>query len=214
MRKGFLCAAKILAGSQVECQESGRRSSGRRAACVRRCTRPHSTHETAPTLDPETTANLFEEEGGAVNTILIVEDNVDGAESMRLFLEYEGFVPLVAVDGEAALQLLRQVRPNAVLVDVLLPGMSGAEFCSVLRAHPNYADLPVVVITALDEWQTREMFECFDAFLRKPIDADQLVTLLRRIVAEPLEPGRPSTRHAWPADRFGAASREFLEYQA
>jgi len=148
-----------------------------------------------------------------VKTVLVVEDHVDAAESLRVILELEGFVPLVAFDGKSALHLLCDIRPDVVVSDVELPGMSGAEFCSVLRAHPSYAHLPVVVITALDETQTRKLFTCFDAHLRKPIDPEALVELLHGMIDKPLDPGRPSSRHAWPVDRFCAEARKFLEHR-
>ncbi len=80
--------------------------------------------------------------------ILIVEDDSDTRELLREILEVEGYRVETAADGGKALRLLKSARPQLVLLDLMLPGLSGREIIQAIRADPQLCDLPVVALSA------------------------------------------------------------------
>jgi len=81
-------------------------------------------------------------------SILIVEDDPDLSELLRLRLEQAGFNCLVAEDGPAALRLVRQSPPALILLDLMLPHMSGLDVLHTLHDRPETAEIPVIIVTA------------------------------------------------------------------
>lgn len=81
-------------------------------------------------------------------TVLICDDNGVVHESLRSYLEAEGIGVLSAYDGESALRLQREMPADAIVLDVMLPGMDGIEIVRRLRAAPDTAKLPVIMLTA------------------------------------------------------------------
>ncbi|MBT3558296.1 MAG: response regulator, partial [Rhodospirillales bacterium] len=83
--------------------------------------------------------------------ILIVEDEAPQAEMLRYNLEKAGFRIQLAADGEAALQRIDLEIPDLALVDWMMPERSGIEVCRILRARPETAKLPIIMLTARGE---------------------------------------------------------------
>jgi CheY-like chemotaxis protein len=88
--------------------------------------------------------------------VLIVDDDIDGCKPLVRLLQYVGHKPFFVHDGRAALSLLDQVRPDMILLDVMMPGLDGIEVLKHIRAHPIHKDLPVIVYSALSDSQTRD----------------------------------------------------------
>ena len=88
--------------------------------------------------------------------VLIVDDDVEGCRPLARLLEVVGHRPFFVHDGRAALALLDQLRPDMILLDVMMPGLSGIEVLKTIRRHPRHHDLPVVVYSALGDEQTRD----------------------------------------------------------
>jgi two-component system alkaline phosphatase synthesis response regulator PhoP len=84
----------------------------------------------------------------AKKKILVVEDEKDVRDLVRYNLEQEGFNVLEAEDGELALSLVRRERPALVILDIMLPGMSGLDICRVIRHDGDIARVPVLMLTA------------------------------------------------------------------
>jgi CheY-like chemotaxis protein len=126
------------------------------------------------------------EAGGA--RILIVEDNVDAAETLQMLLALSGYDARTAYDGAAALQVAREFRPEVVLCDIGLPGKDGYQVARELRALPETRAALLVALTGYgqDEDRQRAAEAGFDAFQVKPVEHDALQALL----AEHLAPGR------------------------
>lgn len=116
--------------------------------------------------------NLVRADDGCV---LIVDDEEDVRESVRDVVEMMGCVALMAESGEDALAILEKRRPCLVLLDLLMPGMSGAEVLNAIRAQPALRSLPVVMSTSAPDRAPRGV-----AMLAKPIDVDALCACLRR----------------------------------
>ncbi len=116
--------------------------------------------------------------------ILVAEDNPQGAELIEDFLDGTGWTVRRVADGEETLQVVREWKPDALLLDVMMPKLSGFEVCKRLRHDPATRDLPVLMITALD--QPSDIDRAVDAgtndFLTKPINPTDLVARVRALL--------------------------------
>jgi CheY-like chemotaxis protein len=120
--------------------------------------------------------------------ILIVEDEYGNAEVLQMLLEAEGYRVAAASNGKAALELLAGEKPAAILSDFMMPHMTGSELGLAVRADPALGDIPFVFVSASDEAVVHQLFEDYDAFVKKPIEAESLLQLVAHFVAN----GRPA----------------------
>jgi CheY-like chemotaxis protein len=86
--------------------------------------------------------------------VLIVDDDVDGCRPLARLLEVVGHRPFFVHDGRAALTLLDRLRPDMILLDVMMPGLDGLDVLRTIRRHPRHKDLPVIVYSALSDKST------------------------------------------------------------
>jgi CheY-like chemotaxis protein len=116
--------------------------------------------------------------------ILIVDDNADVVTTYRVVLERMGYAVATARDGSECLQRIEQDKPDIVLLDVLLPGLSGSEVCKLIKETARTRDTPVVAITASLAANTREKMADVgaDEFLLKPIDVSNLNRVIKRFL--------------------------------
>jgi two-component system, OmpR family, response regulator len=107
--------------------------------------------------------------------VLLIEDEPNIAEAIRFLLTRDGLRVSHAVEGASALTLLRQDRPDLVILDHMLPGMSGLEVLTALRTDPESCDLPVMMLTA--RGRDREMAERAgaDRFMTKPFSNSEML---------------------------------------
>lgn len=112
-------------------------------------------------------------------TILCVDDNPRNLLILRELLS-DDYHLNCATTGEEALSAVRLERPAMVLLDVMLPGVSGFDVCKSLRADPKTADIPIVLVTAKarDEEKKLGLDAGADAYLVKPFDPDALLDLV------------------------------------
>ena len=109
--------------------------------------------------------------------VLLVEDNDDVREMMALALELAGHDVVLAANGREALARLRErPRPCVILLDLMMPVMNGWEFRLALRSEPALRDVPVVVVSAVNEELARQAGAT--AYLPKPIDIDRMLELV------------------------------------
>jgi two-component system phosphate regulon response regulator PhoB len=119
-------------------------------------------------------------------TILVVEDEADLTLMMRYNLEAEGFRVAVAHEGEEATALIREALPDLILLDWMLPGLSGIELCRRWRAREETARIPIIMITARgeEEERVRGLATGADDYVVKPFSIPELLArinaLLRR----------------------------------
>jgi CheY-like chemotaxis protein len=130
---------------------------------------------------PTVEKSVEEKQGDAVpRRILVVDDNVDAAESLGLLLRYMGHEVQVAHDGSAALERAQAMRPDVLLLDVSMPGMDGLAVASRLRADPELKRVRIVAVTGRghedDRRRCREAG--FDEHVVKPIAPERLRDLL------------------------------------
>ena len=116
----------------------------------------------------------------AGSRVLLVEDNLDAAESLGELLRIWGHEVTMAHDGAAALRAVPEARPEVVLLDIGLPGMDGYEVASRLRATPGLAGLRLIAVTGYGQESDRRRARLagFDHHLVKPVDLDRLRALL------------------------------------
>ncbi|TMA45412.1 MAG: response regulator [Deltaproteobacteria bacterium] len=109
--------------------------------------------------------------------ILVVDDNADNVNIAREILLSRGFEVRVAYNGQSALASVEQQRPDLVLLDVMMPQMSGMEVLDRLRANPATAGVPVILVTAKD--QDEDLLAGYkygaDYYITKPFSAKQLL---------------------------------------
>ena len=119
-----------------------------------------------------------------MSTILIVDDNASARETIIAMLEGEHYQIELAKDGFQTLQILTRLQPDLILLDVMMPGMDGFEVCRRIRATPKLAEVPIIILTALDDRASLLMgIEAgADDFLSKPVDRYELQARVRTIV--------------------------------
>lgn len=135
---------------------------------------------------PVAAAAAKEEEGtvaGAAGVVLVIDDDPAARELMQRFLSKEGYRVICAAGGEEGLKLARKMRPDAITLDVMMPGLDGWAVLSNLKADPTLADIPVVMITMVDD---RNMGYALGAteYMVKPVDRERLLAVLHRHLRE------------------------------
>jgi PleD family two-component response regulator len=116
--------------------------------------------------------------------VLVVEDEPTTAKILGVILEKEGYTPSFSGDGKTALTMVRAERPDVILLDVLLPELSGFEVCQRLRQDPSTCLIPIMLLTALNE--TKDKVTGFklgaDEYICKPFDVAELLARLERTI--------------------------------
>jgi two-component system, OmpR family, alkaline phosphatase synthesis response regulator PhoP len=115
-------------------------------------------------------------------TVLIVDDNAQNLELMEVYLEDMADVrTFSATNGIEALEAIARNRPDIILLDIMMPRMSGFELCKQLKTNPATRDIVIIMVTALNETADIERAtECgTDDYLTKPIDRRALIELIR-----------------------------------
>jgi two-component system cell cycle response regulator len=117
--------------------------------------------------------------------VLVVDDNFYNVKLLEAKLQIAGCEVATAFNGEEALAKIEQSQPAIVLLDVMMPGMSGYDVCRRLRQAPATAKLPVVLVTALDKPSDRQagLEAGADEFITKPVDEALLLATMQRLLA-------------------------------
>ena len=148
----------------------------------------------------------------APQKILVVEDEPDIRKLVQYNLTQERFNVLEAEDGEQALNLLQRERPNLVILDLMLPGLSGMELCKLLRQRSDTAKLPILMLTAkageADRIVGLEMGA--DDYLAKPFSPREMVARVRAILRR--SEAKPDTE-APPSYEKGPLKIDFSTYE-
>jgi len=123
---------------------------------------------------------------GPVPTVLVVEDEADTNQLLCCLLERQGFVCRGAEEGRQAVVMASEVRPAAMLLDLMLPDLSGYEVYEQLRRTGPIKPIPFIVITALDDEASRQRGSQLgaDAYLTKPFSPETLIAELRGVLAD------------------------------
>ena len=128
--------------------------------------------------------------------VVVADDEPMTAELLAYMLDHKGFEVERAYDGREALERIRQVRPDVVVLDVRMPSMDGHEVARHLRADPELRHVPVVLFSSVDEADVQWKAAGADLFLQKPLDICVLPELLQQLI-DGIPPKLPMER------RFG-----------
>ena len=121
---------------------------------------------------------------GCPARVLIVDDDADNREVLELVLAWEGFLISGAASGAEALAMVVAQRPDLILLDVMMPVMTGYEVLAKIKADPATRDIPVMMVTALSDAKAKTLALTAGAedFLSKPLDRDEVVRRVRTLL--------------------------------
>ncbi|GGZ31669.1 hypothetical protein GCM10010387_27160 [Streptomyces inusitatus] len=140
---------------------------------------------------------------GASGRVLVVDDNRVIRQLIRVNLELEGFEVVTAADGAECLEVVQQVRPDVITLDVVMPRLDGLRTAARLRADPVTSHLPVAIISACTAYEVESgMAAGVDAFLAKPFEPAVLVRLVGQLMRRE---GPPSLDGRHGAGRAGSS---------
>ena len=122
-------------------------------------------------------------EAAGTHRVLVVDDSDAIRDLIVVNLQLEGYDVRSAADGQQALDVVGQWRPDVVTLDVVMPGLDGFETLERLRADPETADIPVVLVTGRAQAADRSRGEALgaDAYLTKPFEPAELVAVVGRL---------------------------------
>jgi DNA-binding response OmpR family regulator len=117
-------------------------------------------------------------------TLLVIEDDAFQQELLKIWLEAENYAVLIASSGEQALNILAEHQPDLILLDLVMPGLSGFQVAKHLKDNPETRQIPVVVVTATDDQNKRiEVLAIgVDDFLSKPVDRIELLLRVKNLL--------------------------------
>ncbi|MFB2981017.1 PleD family two-component system response regulator [Microseira sp. BLCC-F43] len=117
-------------------------------------------------------------------TILIVEDALSELELISTYLKESGYVAIGAVTGQEGLNLAIEKKPDVILSDVVMPGMSGFELCRKLKQNPATEKIPIILCTSKNQEIDRlwGMKQGADAYITKPFTREQLIRAVKCVV--------------------------------
>lgn len=108
--------------------------------------------------------------------ILIVDDDVSITELMKALVKMEGHEPTTVNDSLQALDIAKSVNPDLITLDLMMPGLTGFELCKLLHEDPEFANTPIVIVSARDDVESKE--KALEAgardYLTKPFDITSL----------------------------------------
>jgi len=116
--------------------------------------------------------------------VLVVDDTENVRRLIRVNLELDGIEVHVACDGQEALEVVDAVQPDLITMDVMMPRLDGLAAAARLRARPDTAAIPIVMVTARAQTTDRAAGRAVgvDAYLTKPFDPDELVRTVRELL--------------------------------
>ncbi|MCC6422850.1 MAG: response regulator [Phycisphaerales bacterium] len=129
-------------------------------------------------------ANVNNETFLPQSTVLIVDDNQQNVELLQAFLESLPVRLVTAADGVEALEKVEQHQPDLILLDIMMPRMSGFQVCRKLKGDPKTRDIQILMVTALNELgDIEEATDCgTDDFVSKPVNKFELLTRVKSLL--------------------------------
>lgn len=118
--------------------------------------------------------------------LLLVDDNEQNLELLEAYLEEVGGTIVTARDGLEALKAIEQRRPDVMLLDIMMPRMSGYQLCKKLKSEESTKSIPIIMVTALNEVSDMERATELgaDDFISKPLNKPDLVARVRKALGQ------------------------------
>jgi len=120
-------------------------------------------------------------------TIMIVDDELHMVELEKAILEAEGFKTITAMNGDEALKLLEKNKPDMVLLDMMMPGMSGREVCEKIRKNPKTKSLKIIFVTVARFSEIgKDLLKNMNVsdYITKPFDNDDFVNRIKKAIGK------------------------------
>ena len=113
--------------------------------------------------------------------ILIVDDDVSITELMRALISMGGHQPTTVNDSTKAIEVANSVHPDLITLDLMMPGLTGFELCELLHNDPKFTDIPIVIVSARDDRESKERALEAGArdYVTKPFGVDDLMHKIR-----------------------------------
>jgi CheY-like chemotaxis protein len=124
--------------------------------------------------------------GSVCATILVAEDHLDSRDALRALLEAFGYHVLEASNGRQAVDIALELRPDLILMDIMMPELDGFEATRELRRHPSTAGTPIIAVTAMEGAHQLALQAGANDYVRKPVDIRGLVAKVHNWLEAPL----------------------------
>jgi CheY-like chemotaxis protein len=115
--------------------------------------------------------------------ILIVDDDVIITDLMKMLVSMEGHQPTTVNDSTKAIEVADSVHPDLITLDLMMPGLTGFELCELLHNDPRFANIPVVIVSAKDDFASKE--QAFKAgareYITKPFGVDDFIQKIKEL---------------------------------
>lgn len=114
--------------------------------------------------------------------ILIVDDEADIIEILQFVLEAQGYECVTAMDGETGLNLAREINPDLIILDVMMPRINGYKISRLLKFDAKYKNIPILMVTARSQEEDKLIGEetGADEYITKPFDLDEVVKIVQK----------------------------------
>jgi DNA-binding response OmpR family regulator len=117
-------------------------------------------------------------------SILVIDDDADILELAKIRLKHAGYDVLTALTAEEGLKILKKQMPDLILLDLLLPGMRGEEFCKIVKKDRKTKKIPVIIFTASVTAISKTMLEISaDDYVLKPFDPQELLLKIQKLIS-------------------------------
>jgi len=118
--------------------------------------------------------------------ILIVDDDVSIAELMKTLASMEGHEPTTVNDSTKAIEVANSVNPDLITLDLMMPGLTGFELCELLHNDPKFANIPIVIISAKDDAESKAKAIRVGArdYLTKPFGVDDFIGKIKSLTSQ------------------------------
>src|ERR1043166_329286 len=130
----------------------------------------------------ESDADLSAAELQARTCVLLAEDDRALRRFLQVLLARSGYQVITTADGLEAMKVVVNTKVDVVVTDAMMPNLSGHEFCRFVRNSPSLAELPVIMLSALERNETDQNSGQADAFLSKPVSGEGLVECIEKLL--------------------------------
>jgi CheY-like chemotaxis protein len=119
--------------------------------------------------------------------ILVVDDDVTMTSLMKALMTMEGHEPTTINESTKAIEMAATVNPDLITLDLMMPVLTGFELCELLHQDPRFANIPILIVSARDDSDSKEKAKAAGArdYLTKPFGVDQLLEKIKSLTAEP-----------------------------
>lgn len=117
--------------------------------------------------------------------ILIVDDDVLITSLMQSLVSLDQHIPFVVNNSTEAMDVARSVKPDLITLDLMMPHLNGFDLCALLRADPQFAGIPIIVISAKEDSQSKQMAFSVGAteYMNKPFNIDEFLKVIKRLTS-------------------------------